>query len=50
MACPAPLDARERALLDALTRVAAWRFRGDWLILLDAADLALIEAQVVHLD
>jgi putative lipoprotein len=50
MACPPPLDARERGLLEALERVSAWRISGERLALLDGAGAVLIEAEAVHLD
>ena len=50
MACPAPIAERERALLDALGQVAAWRIEGERLRLLDAAGDTLVEAEAVHLD
>lgn len=50
MACPAPLAQRERALLDVLGRVAAWRIEGERLSLLDTTGDTLLVAEAVHLD
>lgn len=46
MACPPPLDALERNLVDALARTAGWRIAGPTLELFDAtgASVALFEA------
>lgn len=46
MACPPPLDALERSLLDALARTASWRIAGPTLELFDAggASVGLIRA------
>jgi heat shock protein HslJ len=42
MACPPPADEVERAYLDALGRVAAWRFDGTDLVLVDGDGFELV--------
>jgi heat shock protein HslJ len=49
MACPPPLDARERHLLDALQATRAFRLVGPTLILLDARGSDLAEFSAVYL-
>ena len=49
MACPPPLDARERALAAALAEVAAWAINGTTLELFDAAGARVLLAEAVYL-
>lgn len=49
MACPAPLDALERHLVDALARTASWRIKGPTLELFDAAGASVALFEAVYL-
>ena len=49
MACPPPLDTRERALAEALAEVAAWAVNGTTLELFDAAGTRRLLAEAVYL-
>jgi uncharacterized lipoprotein YbaY/heat shock protein HslJ/uncharacterized lipoprotein NlpE involved in copper resistance len=49
MACPAPLDAWERQLTEALDATAGWRIDGQTLELLDAAGKVVALFQAVYL-
>jgi len=49
MACPPPLDERERALADAFADVAAWAVNGTTLELFDAGGARRLLAEAVYL-
>ncbi|WP_375690080.1 YbaY family lipoprotein [Pseudooceanicola sp. LIPI14-2-Ac024] len=49
MACPPPLDAMERALVDTLTQVARFQIRGETMVLYDDADAVVAILTAVYL-
>ena len=49
MACPPPLDALERGLVDTLSRTASWRIKGPTLELFDAGGASVGLFQAVYL-
>jgi len=49
MACPPPLDAREKSLITALTTTKRWQIKGNTLELLDALDGQTALCEAVHL-